>query len=268
MAINFTSGLFQGLDNDGDFVPYGLVYFTDPDTGDAIQTYADSDMTIPNTHPVVLSPSGKAYIIVPDATTADIRFDDANSVTIWFLEDYDVTDQTAIDNLSAILVSSEDKVLDSASYAVQPEDEPVQEYTGGVGEDVVPETFSSLHYAAKSESFVALAEAQVALAAEQVVLAEEQVALATTEADRAEVAADEAAAQVVLAEAQVALAKTQALLSANSANESALSATASAASANISYADFQVTDGDLIVGYYDPLISVPSIVDGDFIITY
>lgn len=240
MAIEFTSGSFQGLDNDGNFVPYGLVYFTDPITGDAIQTYSDSDMTSPNTHPVVLSPSGKAYIVVPDATTADIRFDDANGVTIWFLENYDVTDQTAIDNLSAILVSSEDSALDSKSYAVQPEDTPVQKFTNGVGEDVVPETFSSLHHATKSE---------------------EAKDLAIVEADRA-------TTQAGLSETSANNSENFALDSANSANESALSAVASAASANISYADFQVTDGDLIVGYYDPAISVPSIVDGDFIITY
>lgn len=232
-AINFTSGLFQGLDNDGNFVPYGLVHFTDPDTGEDIQTYSDSAMTIPNTAPVVLSPSGKAYIIVPDNTIADIKFADANNVTIWFLESYDIMDQTAIDNLSAILVSSEDNVLDAESYAIQPEDEPVQKYTGGVGADVAPEAFSALHWATKAMAGAAAAALSAVAAAASAVAA----ALSASEAS-------------------------------DSANESALSAASAAASVNIAWADFQVVDGDLIVGYYDPSVSVPSIVDGDFLITY
>ena len=173
MAINFTSGLFQGLDDNGDFVPYGLVYFTDPNTGDPIQTYSDSGLTVPNTHPVVLSPSGKAYIIVPDATTADIRFADANDVTIWFLESYDVTDQTAIDNISAALVqtaadvvTANDYVLDAGSWANEDEDVPVKVFTNGVGAARVPTVYSARHWETKAaEAEIDVEEAAASAAA-------------------------------------------------------------------------------------------------------
>jgi len=38
--------------------------------------------------------------------------------------------------------------------------------------------------------------------------------------------------------------------------------------AGIDYASFSMADGELIVGYYDETASVPSIVDGEFILTY
>ena len=38
------------------------------------------------------------------------------------------------------------------------------------------------------------------------------------------------------------------------------------AMANIGWGGFDVVDGDLVVGYYDPTVSVPTIVDGDFIL--
>ncbi len=37
---------------------------------------------------------------------------------------------------------------------------------------------------------------------------------------------------------------------------------------NVDWAGFSVSDGDLIVDYFDSNNSVPSIVDGDFILTY
>ena len=38
--------------------------------------------------------------------------------------------------------------------------------------------------------------------------------------------------------------------------------------AGIDFASFSMADGELIVGYYDSSASTPSIVDGEFIITY
>jgi len=212
-AINFTSGMFQALDNDGNFVPYGQVLFTDNATGDPIETFQDSDMLVSNTHPVVLSPSGKAYIIVPEETTADIDFRDQNGVTIWYLENYDITSQTAIDNISAQVaqtaadvVESGDSVLDAESWANEDEDVAVQEFTDGDGEDVVPEAFSSKHFSLKSE---------------------EQKDLAITAKDEAETARDDTLAQLALCQAQVVLATDQADLSATSAGESEVSNEAS-----------------------------------------
>ncbi len=53
-----------------------------------------------------------------------------------------------------------------------------------------------------------------------------------------------------------------------SADEALAVAPAIIAIGGIDFADFSLVDGNLIVGYYDPETSTPSIVDGEFIITY
>lgn len=65
---------------------------------------------------------------------------------------------------------------------------------------------------------------------------------------------------------QVARVKAQeAVVSASNAEASALTA---GAYANIEWGGFSVADGELMVSYVNGLTSLPSLVDGDFIITY
>lgn len=58
-------------------------------------------------------------------------------------------------------------------------------------------------------------------------------------------------------------------ISASGSASSALSsATIAAAYANMEWANFSLSDGELIVGYTSGATSIPSLVDGEFIITY
>ena len=70
-------------------------------------------------------------------------------------------------------------------------------------------------------------------------------------------------------------AKYHALAAANSATEAAssLAETENYAEivmsvANIDFANFEIVDGELLAAYIDSATSVPSIVDGEFVITY
>ena len=84
---------------------------------------------------------------------------------------------------------------------------------------------------------------------------------ATTQAGIATTRASEASASATTA-------TEQATLSATKASDASASALVASAYANINWAGFSVSDGELIVTYADGLTSTPSIVDGDFIITY
>lgn len=87
LGSQFTSGHFQGLDNSGEVVPYGKLYFNDSFTGEPIYTYKDSGLTVLNTHPVVLSSSGKAGIFI-NSNQYDVVLKDQNDITIWSLEGF------------------------------------------------------------------------------------------------------------------------------------------------------------------------------------
>lgn len=60
----------------------------------------------------------------------------------------------------------------------------------------------------------------------------------------------------------------QAGIAAEQARNASASAVVASAYTNINWAGFSVADGELIVAYASSLTSTPSIVDGDFIITY
>lgn len=87
LGAQFTMGHFQGLDNAGLPVAYGKLYFTDTFTGDQIITYKDSGLTVVNTHPIILSASGKAEIFLT-SNTYNVVLTDANDVVIWSHEGY------------------------------------------------------------------------------------------------------------------------------------------------------------------------------------
>lgn len=64
------------------------------------------------------------------------------------------------------------------------------------------------------------------------------------------------------------IATTQANIAVSAGASAQNSALVAAAYANIQWAGFTVSDGDLIVTYTSGATSVPSLVDGDFLITY
>lgn len=87
LGVQFGIGHFQGLDNEGKVIPYGSLYFTDSFTGEPILTYKNSSLTVVNTHPVILSASGKADIFL-SANQYNIAMHDANDQVIWSIEDF------------------------------------------------------------------------------------------------------------------------------------------------------------------------------------
>lgn len=131
---------------------------------------------------------------------------------------------------------SEAERLTSKSYATEPIGVFAKQYTslgGGLFTVTNDTKYSSLHYANKSE---------VASIASQT---------SATDAKASE--------NISKSKAQ------EAVVSASNAQASAIIA---GAYANMDWAGFSVSDGDLIVVYADGLTSLPSLVDGDFIITY
>lgn len=64
------------------------------------------------------------------------------------------------------------------------------------------------------------------------------------------------------------IATQQATQASASASSAASSAFISAAYANLDWAGFSLSDGDLIVSYVDGATSIPSLSDGEFILTY
>jgi len=71
-----------------------------------------------------------------------------------------------------------------------------------------------------------------------------------------------------IAQASANIAIIQASISNANASLSESSAIVSAAYANMNWAGFSLSDGELIVSYANGLTSVPSLVNGEFIITY
>lgn len=85
-----------------------------------------------------------------------------------------------------------------------------------------------------------------------------------------QIAIDSAAAQAAAVSAAISEtnASNSELSAAASATSALSSSTIAAAYANMEWASFAVTDGDLIVSYTSGATSLPSLVDGEFIITY
>ena len=67
---------------------------------------------------------------------------------------------------------------------------------------------------------------------------------------------------------QAGIATAQAVIATAKASEATANAIAASAYANINWAGFSLADGNLIVSYADGLTSLPSLVDGNFILTY
>ena len=179
-GLIFTDANFQAIGNDGLVVPYGKLYIYDTATGLYSSTFQDSELTIENTNPVILSATGKARVFLPYGKFNISLYDQYNSI-VWTLNNFI---SSVLDNQS---------ILDAA--------------------------------------------AATALNAS---IAQESAVIATEQAS-------------------------QSLSNSSIAQSSAIVASAYA---NINWAGFSLSDGELVVTYADALTSIPSLVDGEFIITY
>ena len=93
-------------------------------------------------------------------------------------------------------------------------------------------------------------------------------AVATTKASEASASASNALISETNALIYKNLAESAMTTAITKASYASDSAVAASAYANINWAGFSVADGELIVAYANGLTSIPSLVDGDFIITY
>jgi len=98
-GILFPSGKFQAIGNDGLVVPLGKLYIIYTATGLPVTTYRDSSQTSANTHPILLSASGKADVFLLDGIY-DILLTDQYGETVWSIEGY-------ISNLSNVYTKDE-----------------------------------------------------------------------------------------------------------------------------------------------------------------
>lgn len=179
-GLIFTDANFQGIGNDGLVVPYGKLYIYSTITGLYASTFQDSALSVVNTNPVILSPSGKARVFLPYGQY-NIVLKDQYDAIVWTLNSY----------ISSLLDNQ--TILDAAS--------------------------ATAVYASNAKASADIATSQAGIS----------------------------------------------LASGNSALASALIC---AAYANMEWAGFTVSDGDLNVTYTDGASSTPSLVDGDFLITY
>lgn len=83
----YTDGKFQGMDLKGDVAALGTLKFTFTSTGLDATTYQDSDLSITNTNPILLSASGKANVFLRNGTY-DVVLKDSLGVVIWSKTDF------------------------------------------------------------------------------------------------------------------------------------------------------------------------------------
>ncbi len=126
----FNDGNFQAIGNDGKVVPYGKLYVRDHYSGLDVVTYQDSEATIPNVTPVVMTASGKGKVFLP-LGVYDIELHTQTDVIVWTLENFISTaftndevfaaaQQTAIDTSrsEAAVEQAYTHELNSAAYAL------------------------------------------------------------------------------------------------------------------------------------------------------
>ncbi len=89
-GIIFTGGKFQGVGQDGKVVPYGKLFFTYCCSGEDAITYQDSQLTIPNVYPLILSASGKADVFL-EAKKYNVVLKDKDDQIVWSIDNFDPT---------------------------------------------------------------------------------------------------------------------------------------------------------------------------------
>ena len=97
-GIIFTGGKFQGVGQDGKVVPYGKLFFTYCCSGEDAITYQDSQLTIPNVYPIILSASGKADIFL-EAKKYNVVLKDKDDQVVWSIDNFD---PTGVDTVSVV----------------------------------------------------------------------------------------------------------------------------------------------------------------------
>jgi hypothetical protein len=100
----------QFFENDGSPLINGLMYFYDSGTNTPKVTYKDANLTIPNTHPVVLSASGEMPNVIFTGS-AKQKLVDANGGMRWERDPVGVIDSTFGNPYSAIITYSADEVV-------------------------------------------------------------------------------------------------------------------------------------------------------------
>ena len=79
--INFVGGQFQGIDDNGDPLANGKVYFYEAGTRTPKDTYTDVALTSPNASPVVLDTGGRGTVFL--SGLYKVVLEDVNGVQIY-----------------------------------------------------------------------------------------------------------------------------------------------------------------------------------------
>ena len=132
----------------------------------------------------------------------------------------------------------------------------------------LPEILLADNNATIATSQATIATTKASEASASATSASSSATTATTKANEASASATSASNSATSASNSADTATTQATIATNKASEASASAVIASAYANINWAGFSVSDGELIVTYANGLTSTPSLVDGDFIITY
>jgi len=86
-AVIFNDGKFQGVDNSGNVVSYGKLYFSDAISGNQVDTFTTSTMETKNPYPIILSASGKADVYTTNGTF-NVTLKNKDDVTIWTINNF------------------------------------------------------------------------------------------------------------------------------------------------------------------------------------
>ena len=200
-------------------------------------------------------------IAISDRTKYDII---NNSIV--FLEGY--APEIGTDNVVILVASSPTEIgdLNTPPSSIQSVLDNIDDINTAAANIIDIQNASSNAITATNQATIATNKASEA--SESATSASNSATTATTKASEASAAATSASNSATSASnsATTAMTKAQeAVVSASNAEASALTA---GAYANIEWGGFSVVDGELIVTYVNGLTSTPSLVDGDFIITY
>ena len=83
MAVRYVDPVPQYLDDAGNPLAYGKLYFYATGTNTELDTFADINLSIPNTNPVVLSASGRLPNVYLKSATYKVKITDNDESQIW-----------------------------------------------------------------------------------------------------------------------------------------------------------------------------------------
>jgi hypothetical protein len=82
-AIGYASPNIQLFDHNGDPLAGGLLYAYEAGTDTPQDTFADSDLAVPNTNPVELDSAGRAVVYLSPTPAYKFILTDADDVPVW-----------------------------------------------------------------------------------------------------------------------------------------------------------------------------------------